>query len=185
MLDIEKMSSISMNGRMAYIILCIEKYLLQKYPDKDWKDLSCRMWRATSEPWDEWIDEFIEIIPQYLFEFDNYDESDFEELSEEEYDYFVELYEGVSEGLCDNPSDKVNYMLNSLKELEEVYCYTSIPGIGKEAIDILAKVASVLVEENVELPDVSIVEFSAFVDKNGWGENFDGTNISLINQRKV
>ena len=27
---------VSMNGRMAYAIMCVEKYLLVKYPDKYW-----------------------------------------------------------------------------------------------------------------------------------------------------
>lgn len=170
-----------MTGRMAYTILCVEKYLLDKYPDKDWKELSSRMWKVTSVAWDEWIDEFIEIIPQYLFEFDNFEESDFEELSKEDYDYFVKLYEGVSEGLCDDPSDKVNFLLNSLKELEEVYSYTSIPGKGEESIAIVSKVCTMLSEENIEIPDISLVEFSSFEDRNGWGKSFDGTSISLIN----
>ena len=182
MFDRDLMRTISMNGRMAYIILCIERYLLVKYPHKDWSKLSKIMWQATSEPWDEWMDTFIEIIPQYLFEFDSYEEADFEELSENDYDYFVELFDGVSNGLGDDSSDKVNFLLYSLKELEEVYCYTSIPGTGEESIDIVFKVCSVLVEDNVELPQISKIKFSSFSERDGWGDRFEGKNISLINQ---
>jgi len=176
----DDLSKVSMNGRMAYIILCIEKFLLTKYPEKNWKELSKRMWKVTSIPWDVWIDEFIEIIPQYLFEFDNYDESDFEELSEEEYKYYSDLYDGITEGLEDDSTDELNCLLNSLKELEEVYCYTSIPGIGEESLDIIYKVCCILADNNVSIPNTGIVAFSSFVEKNGWGETFDGNKLSLF-----
>ena len=31
-----KLSNVSMNGRMAYIIMCVEAYLKAIYPQKDW-----------------------------------------------------------------------------------------------------------------------------------------------------
>ncbi len=52
-----------MNGRMAYAILCVEKYLKEKYPDDAWNELSKLMWSVTSIYWDEWDNKFIEIIP--------------------------------------------------------------------------------------------------------------------------
>ena len=30
-----KLSAVSMNGRMAYVIMCVEAYLINKYPDRD------------------------------------------------------------------------------------------------------------------------------------------------------
>lgn len=180
MFNRDVMRTISMNGRMAYIILCIEKYLLEMYPEKDWKELSKRMWKATSEAWDEWMDSFIEIIPQYLFEFDTYEDSDFEELSEEEYKFFIDLYSGVTEGLFDDSTNKVGYIINTLKLMEEVYCYTSIPGTGEESIDLILQVCEILEEDNVSLPDLDLVEFTSFDERNGWGEKFDGEKMSMI-----
>ena len=63
---------------MAYSILCVGEVLVAKYPDDDWSVLSKEMLKATSTYWDEWGNRFIEIIPEYLFEFDTYEESDFE-----------------------------------------------------------------------------------------------------------
>ena len=31
-----RFNTISMNGRMAYVIMCVEKYLKSIYPNKDW-----------------------------------------------------------------------------------------------------------------------------------------------------
>ena len=180
MLSREKIQKVSMNGRMAYIVLCVEKYLITKYPEKDWSILSEKMWPVTSEAWDEWIESFIEIIPQYLFEFESYEDSDFEELTKEEYLSFVELYRGVSEGKYEDSSDKLGVLLSLLKDLEEVYCYTSIPGVGEESIDIVACACEMLESEGIGLPDIEKVDFSLFSEKNGWGNTFNGRKLSLI-----
>lgn len=39
-----KLENISMMGRMAYVIMCVEKYLLNKYPNRNWKLLSEILW---------------------------------------------------------------------------------------------------------------------------------------------
>lgn len=167
-----KFENISMNGRMAYIILCIESYLKELFPNKKWDCLSARMWEVTSEYWDEWDDKFIEIIPEYLFEFDNYEDSNFEVLSQEDYDYY-------SEQFIDMPED-FNQLLLSLHEMQKIYCYSSIPGIGTESIQLIEKVCIILEKNDVTIPDISSVSFSEFSEKEGWGEKFDGTKLSLI-----
>ena len=142
------------------------------YPDTDWSILSERMWDVTNSYWDEWDDSFIEIIPEFLFEFDTYDDSDFENLSREDYDYFSNL-------LKDRDSS-LNNLLLKLHELQTVYCYSSTEGDGAEASEIVLSATEILTDNNVELPDISSVSFSSFSEKNGWGEMFDGTTLSLI-----
>jgi len=164
--------NISMNGRMAYAILCIEKYLISEYPNEDWSELSRIMWGATSMYWDEWDDKFIEIIPQYLFEFKTYEEAAFEVITEEEYNSFVALLK--------DKSDIVNQLLMKLQELHEVYCYSSVPGSGKEASDIVLDVCSILEQAGIPLPDINIVSFSHFSEKDGWGNDFEGEPLSLV-----
>ena len=89
---------VSMNGRMAYAIMCVEKYLLVKYPDKDWEKLAQLMWEATNTYWDAWDNKYIEIVPEYLFEFSNYDDSEFEELSKSDYDFYADLFRDITDG---------------------------------------------------------------------------------------
>lgn len=165
-------SNISMNGRMAYLILCIEKYLITKYPMKDWNKLSSLMWNVTSDYWDEWDFKYIEVIPEYLFAFESFEDSDFECISKEEYSYFSELLKDLPE--------EVNQLLLAPHNLQEVYCYSTIPGTGDEASQIILDVCAILQKSNIELPDISSVSFSSFSEKNGWGEHFDGTKLSLI-----
>lgn len=168
---------ISMNGRMAYAIMTIERYLPDTYPSKDWSILSAQMWRATATAWDTWTDSFIEIIPEYLFEFPTYEESGFEHLSSEDHKSFAELYSGVTSG---DSNDTINIFLESLRLIEEVYCYTSISGFGEESLDILEKICDIVEDAGIQLPDPQLVAFSPFTEKDGWGEDFDGTYLSAV-----
>ena len=161
-----------MNGRMAYAILCIEKYLLTEYPTENWFILSKLLWAATSKYWDEWDNKFVEIIPQYLFEFDTYAESEFEELTEEEYNAFTALLKGKA--------NTINHLLMKLQDLYEVYCYSSIPGNGSEASKIVLDICSILEQKGISLPDLKVVSFSAFSERDGWGNPFIGEELSLI-----
>ncbi len=161
-----------MNGRMAYSILCIEKYLINTYPSEDWTPLSKIMWEVTSSYWDEWDSKFIEIIPENLFENNSYEESGFEEINEDEYNTFAELFR--------DKSDEINTLLFKLHELQEIYCYSSIPGNGDDASQIVLDICNILERNGIELPDISSVSFSAFSEKNGWGNNFDGSKLSII-----
>ena len=171
-MTISDFNNISMNGRMAYAILCVEKYLKEKFPENNWFELSKLMWNVTSIYWDEWDNKFIEVIPKYLFEFDTYEESDFEEISEDEYNSFVAL-------LKDKPA-VVNDLLMKLHQIQEVYCYSSIPSNGEEASQIVLDICAILEQDNVSLPDINVVNFSSFSERDGWGNKFDGTRLSLI-----
>ena len=171
-MNISDFNNISMNGRMAFAILCIEKFLLEKFPDEDWSELSKLMWSVTSIYWDEWDNKFIEIIPEYLFEFDNYEDSDFEVISEGEYNAFVKLFK-------DKPSI-INEMLLKLHELQNIYCYSSISGNGIEASQIVLDLCEILEQNGIVIPDLNTVSFSSFTEKDGWGYNFDGTKLSLV-----
>lgn len=76
---------------------CAEEYLISRYPQKDWKIVFDEYWKITNlELWDEWMEEVIEIIPEYLFEFNDYKSSGFEYLSEEKYNKLKALYKDIN-----------------------------------------------------------------------------------------
>ena len=41
----KRFENITMNGRMFFIFMCIERYLLALYPDRDWSLVAKKMWR--------------------------------------------------------------------------------------------------------------------------------------------
>ena len=165
-------SGISMIGRFAYSVMCAERYALAKFPEKDWKPLFAWMWKGTSDYFDEWYYRFMEILPEYLYEFDNYADAKFDYLSEEDYNYYTEFLKDIDKGMEE--------LLVTSADITMVYCYTEIPGNGQESIDLLNKSLKILEDNNIETPNLKSIEFKSFSEKNGWGEAFDGTKLSIV-----
>lgn len=172
--------SVSMNGRMAYVIMCVEAFLVSKHPKKDWTPVSKIMWRATSENWGDWPEEYSSIIPDVILQYETYNEEDLgSSITKDDFVILMDLYSGITEGVEDDPSDDVNYMLNKPYEMAMIYEGTAI-GDGKESIRIIEESENILKKNNIPLPDYSKVLFSSSNELNGWGNDFDGTGLSII-----
>lgn len=140
--------------------MCAEEYLIVKYPKKSWNIVFEKYWEITNlRYWDEWMDEVIEYIPEYLFEFDNYETSDFEYLKEEKYNELKNLYEDIS-------SD-VNTILKMVWNLANSHAYTSISWYGKESLDNLNAIILFLKNSNIKLPDFTQIDNLLFSENKG------------------
>ena len=168
--------TVSMNGRIAYAIMCAERYASKKYPNKDWKPLFEWMWKVTSDSFDEWYYRFVEILPEYLYEFDNYKDAEFDYLSEKDYNYYSTFLKDIDKNMEE--------LLVIPTEIAMIYCYTVIPGKGQESIALVKKSIKLLEDNDIDIPDPAEVEFSSFDEKNGWGFKFDGTKLSIILNRE-
>lgn len=176
----KRFESVSMNGRMAYVIMCVEAFLAAQYPEKDWRFVVQKLWKATSTNWDDWSNEFSAIIPDVLLQYDKYDSKEFgESMTEDEFLLLQLLYSDISEGIEDDPSDEVNYILNKPYEMAMVYEGTMI-GDGQESIDIITKTETILKKHGIPLPDYTKVLFSSRNEQNGWGNDFDGSYLSIL-----
>ena len=174
-----RFTEISMNGRMAYVIMCVEAYLTNVYPDRDWLLLSTAMWQATNTNWADWTDMYSGFIPEVFFQYSEYDKDLESSFSEQDYIKLKELFNGITEGREDDPSDELNYVLNKPFEMAMVYEGTGI-GNGEESVKIIADIEDLLIKRNIELPDYHKVEFSKADELNGWGNDFDGAYLSVI-----
>ena len=165
--------NISVVGRIAYGIMCAEEYLIHKYPDKNWTIIFEDFWKITNlELWDNWMDEIIEIIPEYLFEFNDYQSSGFEFLTEAKYNELKKIF--------DNTNDDVNIILKMVYELANSHAYSSINKNGQESLLQLKKIIIFLEKEGINLPEMKEVQTHLFSERNGWGNSFDGTSLSKI-----
>ena len=161
----EKLRSISVVGRIAFIIMCIEKYLVAKYPQKDWSPLTEEMWRFSDSYWDEWLYSFIDLLPEYINEYNNFEEYN----GKYSYDTFANLYADIK--------NDVNELLNLLTEFMELYMYTCVCEFNEsEFPKFIKKVLSYLIKNNIPIPDVEKVSFSEFRQNHGFGEKFDFVN---------
>ncbi len=174
MMNIEKFdfTKISMNGRLAFTIMCAERYAIANYPLKDWKRLFAWLWKATSSFYDEWYYRFMEVLPEYLYEFKNYEDSNFDYLTREEYTFYHELLKDVD--------DNMKTLIKISADISMIYCYMPIPSFGEESIKLVNKSIKILKNKKIELPDPTQISFSSFEEKNGWGEQFDGKKLSII-----
>ena len=174
-----KLADVSMNGRMAYTIMCVEAYLVSKYPDRDWTIVSREMWKATNEYWDIFYDAFCELLPEIFLTYDSYNEDLAKSISEEEFKIIKQLYAGITTGSEDESNDEFAQMIRKPFDFCMAYEGTGI-GDGSEGYAIIKEAEKILTENGISLPDYHKVLFSSFSELNGWGNDFDGTSLSVI-----
>ena len=98
-MDIDVFKNISLNGRVAYGISCLENTLLYlNYNVEDWKIVLEYLWEFTNiEFLDDWSSKVVEIIPSHFLEFRTYEEHDFEYLDKNSFQYLYNLYQDIDE----------------------------------------------------------------------------------------
>ncbi len=168
-----KIKELSIRGRVAYLIMCFEKYVVTKYPNRDWNPVDDMMWKICDDS--DYIDNsayrYMEIIPEYLYEFDTYKESDFEYLSNNDYEMFKSIIPINDAGL--------DTIMHSIYDVAMEYAYTAIPDGAPNTVPYIESVLNLLHEENIEPPSISCVE--KYTDKeHWWGHAFDGRYLSII-----
>lgn len=176
-----KLENISLNGRLAYLIMCCESYLKSKHSDRDWTFVSKTMWEVTnSEYWNLWTDKYVGFIPSVLYEYPEYDKEDLEEcFTEEEYALLKSLYTGLTEGKENDPNDEFAQIIRKPFDFCMAYEGTDI-GDGKSGYLLIEEAEKILSDNEIPLPDYHKVEFSPFSEFDGWGKEFDGTHLSIV-----
>ncbi len=164
---------ISMTGRYAYALLCIEKLFTEKFPQKDFSKVFEILWKGTEEPnWDKMSEFASDLTSDALFDSPTFDEDNFFIINKQDFKFYYKLFEDMK--------DISNSCFSSLYDFLTVYENTSIPGFGKESIDSLFEIIKSLENHDVKLPDIEKIKFSCFSERNGWGNSFDGNSLSII-----
>lgn len=108
----KELEKLSLTGRLCYLFMCLETYLITCYPDRDWTPVAKRCWQWTNVYWNEGCDTYSSVVPEFLFEFDNYNETNLlafdGNLLEQEYLELINLFAGVTTG---NKDDELNQLL--------------------------------------------------------------------------
>ena len=165
--------NISMSGRLAYQLMCAERYFMYKHPNEDFTELFKLLWPVTNDMyWDTFSGYIIELDKSCLFEYQTYEEQRWLYLTKEQYNMFKPLIQKFDQEDED--------FMETLKDQAEVYAYTIVPKNNKESIDIVFESIKYLKKYDIELPDVNLISFSSIEEFNGWGNNFDGTKFSII-----
>lgn len=165
---------ISIRGRVAYAIMCFEEYVIAKYPERDFSPVSKIMWNivSASDSIDISAEKYMEIIPEYLYEFSVYEDADFEYLTKEQ---FLSLREII-------PSDceDLNVIMHRIYDIAMEHAYAAIDVPAKESINLLVEVIAILQKDSIRLPEMKKVEDFSFEESMGWGKPITPKGLSKI-----
>lgn len=164
---------VSVKGRVAYGIVCLEKSLcFYKCPIDKWKWLLEKLWEFTNvEFLDTWFYEVAEYLPDVILDCE-YDSSEYEYLSEKQFYELQDTYK--------TSNSVLNQIIEIIFEIVSVDLYAKLIDHSPNTLNSLNKLKNILLENNIELPDASqFIPFS-FKANNGWGESFKGIQYSLV-----
>jgi hypothetical protein len=181
--------------------MCIERYLVSLYPEKDWTPVARRMWNITTdmEKFSEGSpgNSYREIVPSYIMKsykygygYEKVNSMVFEgKLEKEVYDEIRALYDGIYKG---DPDEEINKIISLV--YDTVYCcnlYNSdFLHYDERTIKKCIEVDSLLIKNGIELPDMKLLEPFKFnrnrievryaERKKAFGFGVDAQNLSVI-----
>ena len=166
--------SLSGKARIAYIGLCLEKYVLAKYPDVDFSEVIEKAGNVADNlcSVSENACVFCDLIPEYLYEHHEYREEAFHYLNEENYNKFKRII----------PSDdaKLNTIMMAIADIALDFPGDDVRENSTELTKILFKAIGVLEEEDIELPDLTLLLPYDNHKASGWGYPVPYSKFSYI-----
>lgn len=177
----KELKQLSLTGRLCYLFMCLEKYLTACYPDRDWTPVAKRCWQWTNVYWDEGCDIYSLVVPQYLFEFDNYKETNLRvfdgNITENDYLVLKNLYAGITMG---NSEDEINQLLMLPIDFNNTCECTDFKDANEPTLMILYKAEQFLLSHNITVPPICKIKNMTVEKKNGWGDFFDSKYLSIM-----
>jgi len=173
-----RINDISIRARVAYLIMCFERYVTETYPHGKWQLVAETMWKICDNS--DYIDNsayrYLDIIPDHLYARASFFESKFEYMTEAEYDIFVSV--------IPKDDNNLSILMHSIYDVAIEYAYCGIPSGAPDTIPYIEDVEKIMHDIGLELPDVSLLV--GYVDpEDWWGDPFDGRYLSIIlNQNK-
>lgn len=177
----EELATLSITGRLCYLFMCIEKYLITCYPERDWTPVAKRFWQWTNVYWDKGCNIYSPVVPEFLLEFDNYEETNLREfdgiLSQNDYMILKNLFNGITTGRQD---DELNRILMLPMNFMDCCDGTSFANANEPTLMIIYEAEQFLLSHGISLPSLCQIKNMTIGNKNGWGEFVDSEYLSII-----
>ncbi len=172
-MNIDVFKPISIRGRVAYGICCLENALIAlQYNLENWNIVLKHLWRYTaSSNLEDCNRAALEVMPECILEFPEYDD-DYEQISEDEYKILYELYQNLDES--------IDILLKRIYYVGVSDAYSSITNYSPGSLIQLQFIISCMREKDFPLPDPKEFMRFSILEDDGWGEEFDGTKLSKI-----
>ena len=191
-----RFENISMTGRLCYIFMCIERYLLAVYPDKDWTVIAKKMWQWTKQCWSDGWWEYGDVVPGHMLKYKNFEEVGFPntDITREEFEALTSLYKSIPIALLYGELSTVLNIPFVMGNICDVEDYKSKIG-EEETMKAIASIEEILKSHGIELPDFTPVseyikhdprdaarqEKLRITDRSEeWGQGIDADHLSII-----
>ena len=170
---------LSLTGRFCYLFMCVETYLVTRFPERDWTPVAKRCWQWTEDYWDKGWDIYSAVVPEFLFEFEGYEKTNAGNyngtLSEKDYQELTTLFAGLTTG---NAKDEINQLLMLPIEFCNTCDGASLDYAFQETISVFRDMQQLLSKHDIPLPDMSKIKHMSAWD--GWGSFVDSKYLSII-----
>lgn len=168
--------NISIWGRIAYGICCLENYIVSlNYPKDGWRIVFNKLWTFDkTEYYDEWFYEITEYLPECILEFENYDStSKWGYMDEITFYKLYELYSKTRE------INAINDIMKLIHEICSTELYTTAIPPANSSLSLIKDLLIKVQGLNILIPDVKLfLEFS-INQNNCWGIPMSRESISL------
>lgn len=170
----EDFKMISIRGRVAYSIRCLENVLIQYKCNTDkWIFILEKLWSYTDiDFFDDWHYCMAELIPESVLESEDYQPDDFDFITESQFKEAYQLY-STTEGVI---KDTINMIFDiGISEF-----YGRLENYGQKTLVNLERLLVYLKTKAIALPDIDNFRKLSYEIANGWGDKFSGKEYSSI-----
>ncbi|MBQ5334949.1 MAG: leucine-rich repeat domain-containing protein [Oscillospiraceae bacterium] len=156
---VSELGNLPLLARIAYAVMCFERFAAFAYPDTDFAPVTEMMWRIADgkQPAAEAAEQFLDAVPEKLFAYRSYEAykaAGHSSLTEEQYRDFTRIL---------NPDDRaLSNMMMRVYQIATAYKGRTVqPGLP-EIAPYLENMAAMLEHRSVTLPDPAVLEQYAF-----------------------
>ncbi|MFD2908373.1 hypothetical protein ACFSX9_06460 [Flavobacterium ardleyense] len=159
---------ISINGRMAFGVKCLETYLIENNIKNIWTErLINTLWEFTSSHnLPEWETKISDLTPECIL--DTHPENiaeDYKSLSESEFNSLKDFYLKVD--------DKLIFLINLVIDIGTTDLYGATGKYSENTLKSTMEVYKFCKKELNVLPDLNKFNFTKFSENDGWGKRIN------------
>lgn len=160
----ENFKEVSIRGRVAFAILCLENAIFHFGFDKyDWSFILGQLWSVTNSKLGTWHYPLSECTGRSIInDEDNIDDLEF--LTKERFWELNSLYK--------KSNSSILRIIDLIFEIATRDLYASIVNNSPDTLEYLKQIILILEKENITFPDYKLVEKFSINEDGGWGRKF-------------
>ncbi|GAA4275919.1 hypothetical protein [Aquimarina mytili] len=158
-------SNISIRGRVAYAIICLENAIrFYEKENLDWLYIFNLLWAYTKDEVGNWHYPMAESTPKSIMFDADYSSKEMEYIDRDEYEKLSLLYK--------NSNNTINYIIDKLFEIGTRDLYSSIINNSPDTLKYLQEIIDVMEERGITLPNIKFFQKFPISENEGWGRKF-------------